>query len=320
MPENKKYIFPDLEGKEYETLYIIGNGFDLYHGLKSRYSDFRKWLSKKKELKYTEFIKRMEKLFPLYTSQDMLWSNFENALGKYKEWLIYNEYEAENPTLDTYRREQKMLQDVRETCEAIRPFMTEWAKDISLAKVQKKLYLSDESLYVNFNYTRILEEIYDIPQNHVCHFHGSVDENIPVITGHNNLYDFNYTPYDDETDTTHTTMNSMLEEFNTLAKNPKNQINRYNDFFRTISKANIKHVVFIGHSLDTVDYENLKEIYNYVGLNAVSHFNVYQPIDRFSIYNFLQDSQIDINRGSNFILPQDKVSWKEKISRRIFKL
>ena len=29
-----------LQGKEKETLYIIGNGFDLYHGVKSKYKHF----------------------------------------------------------------------------------------------------------------------------------------------------------------------------------------------------------------------------------------------------------------------------------------
>ncbi len=28
------------------TLYIIGNGFDLSHGLKTRYTDFSKWVEK----------------------------------------------------------------------------------------------------------------------------------------------------------------------------------------------------------------------------------------------------------------------------------
>ena len=38
-------IFSDLKGFEKEILYIIGNGFDLYHGIPTSYKDFYCWLN-----------------------------------------------------------------------------------------------------------------------------------------------------------------------------------------------------------------------------------------------------------------------------------
>ena len=32
------------DNKNFKKLYIIGNGFDLNHGLKTNYTDFKAWL------------------------------------------------------------------------------------------------------------------------------------------------------------------------------------------------------------------------------------------------------------------------------------
>lgn len=42
--ETKQELFPDYEIKEEERLYVIGNGFDVHHGIDSKYVDFKKWL------------------------------------------------------------------------------------------------------------------------------------------------------------------------------------------------------------------------------------------------------------------------------------
>lgn len=39
-----QYLFPELEQIAQNTLFIIGNGFDLANGIKSRYQDFKQWL------------------------------------------------------------------------------------------------------------------------------------------------------------------------------------------------------------------------------------------------------------------------------------
>lgn len=46
---------------EQDTLYIVGNGFDLAHGLKTKYNDFRNWLE---ESGFHSFVNRMEALYP----------------------------------------------------------------------------------------------------------------------------------------------------------------------------------------------------------------------------------------------------------------
>jgi hypothetical protein len=55
-----------------ETLYIIGNGFDLHHGIASKYSDFKAYLAKHdRDLLYA--------LEHLYDCKD-IWGDFEQNL------------------------------------------------------------------------------------------------------------------------------------------------------------------------------------------------------------------------------------------------
>ena len=80
------------------TLYIIGNGFDLKHGIPSRYSDFAKFVNNTD----LSFFQRMERFYPNLSNGD-LWNNFENALGMpdYKE--IAKDYKISKQKSDTER-------------------------------------------------------------------------------------------------------------------------------------------------------------------------------------------------------------------------
>ena len=66
------------------ALYILGNGFDLAHGLKTRYSDFRDYLAKKQRNKISSLLDTLESVY----DQDKLWSDFERALGNPNENFI----------------------------------------------------------------------------------------------------------------------------------------------------------------------------------------------------------------------------------------
>ena len=68
----------DLFGNTHShSLYIIGNGFDLAHGMKTSWQDFYDWL---KSNGYNPLITFCENNFSLETD---LWQDFEKALGEY---------------------------------------------------------------------------------------------------------------------------------------------------------------------------------------------------------------------------------------------
>lgn len=68
----------DLFGNTHShSLYIIGNGFDLAHGMKTSWPDFHNWL---KSNSHSSLITFCENNFSLETD---LWQDFEKTLGEY---------------------------------------------------------------------------------------------------------------------------------------------------------------------------------------------------------------------------------------------
>lgn len=59
-----------------EHLYVIGNGFDIFSGLNTRYSDFRKWL----KFNYAFIYEALESAYGLPDIE--WWNDFEVSLGK----------------------------------------------------------------------------------------------------------------------------------------------------------------------------------------------------------------------------------------------
>ena len=58
------------------TLFIIGNGFDLFHGVPSRYQDFRNWLERNDEI---SLIYELE----WRIKSESLWFDFEHEEDGY---------------------------------------------------------------------------------------------------------------------------------------------------------------------------------------------------------------------------------------------
>ena len=53
-------LFPSFTIENRKTLYIIGNGFDLHHGISSKYTDFQQWLLSNG---YSSFEEQLEFIF-----------------------------------------------------------------------------------------------------------------------------------------------------------------------------------------------------------------------------------------------------------------
>lgn len=72
----------DLMSGDNNTLYFIGNGFDLFHkGVKSKFIHFYSWLNLKDE-EHEKFASNMESIFPQSGIHgNWLWTQFEEALG-----------------------------------------------------------------------------------------------------------------------------------------------------------------------------------------------------------------------------------------------
>lgn len=158
-----------------KKLYIIGNGFDLYHGLPTAYKCFNCFMLKKHPEEHDLIGK-------IFNPQDpnMLWSDFENMLGQ--------------PNLDalcSYLRNSRVSIDDNfdDLFYNINDLFKEWVRSIDMQMFSGKLLNMDpEGEFLNFNYTNTLEKCYEIEDTYICYIHGATMKNEyskPVV-GHGN--------------------------------------------------------------------------------------------------------------------------------------
>ena len=249
---------PDYRSKEDSVLYIIGNGFDLYHGLNTNYSDFYDWLSKEG---HRDFVDKMQTIYPdvdpnaNVASKDggyMLWRDFEEALRHNTDLLeLHKLFGGDGlDSLPIEKQITKASDNVSNVLSQIRPLLLEWAESFTeeYGKIKKLLPLGKNSKYITFNYTKVLEEVYQITdKKHVWHIHGSVDDG-KAITGYDKRL-INDTIYG--TAIEEASERNILKELQKMRKPTEDVYTNCPEAFKSLQ--GIDTIIVIGHSLSDVD-------------------------------------------------------------------
>lgn len=235
-------------------LYIIGNGFDLKHGIPSRYSDFAKFV------KGTDFelYQRIERYYP--NIKEDLWNNFEEALGLPDYNELINDYEL--------LIKKKMAQ--RDEYLGVIPFslkeiLGKWLFALSeyiLNTHLKKMYQLDlDSFYISFNYTRTLESHFNIKDERICYIHNCIPndkESKWLYTDY--IFGHGRTSFVLDIDTI---LNSgrkiesnMIDKLSNVFKdfNKEIQGDKCTSFINEKNSFNITDIITLGHSLATIDH------------------------------------------------------------------
>ena len=182
-------------------LYFIGNGFDIHHKLPTRYTDFRKWLRRKDFEAYNWIIE-------LYGVGDedengnisdetwAWWSYFESHLvdfDVYDDIVDISKDNQINYASDDFREGDRYNGAVEaevkfeELMSRILGYFDEWVDSIDVEKASNKIKLNRDADFLTFNYTRTLEQVYNIPSARVHHIHGEAGTG-NYILGHGKTY------------------------------------------------------------------------------------------------------------------------------------
>lgn len=199
-------------------LFIIGNGFDLDHNLLSKFSDFKKYLKTTYLPKYNydyptlpnvgvdkdgdeavDPISAAQILYALvnHISEYSTWQDFEKCLGKldYQEILDMVEKDDEKPFY-YFNSLEDIVEDFNHTMKfAISKLFVEWIEQIDYSNASKKYEFKEDDLFLSFNYTHVLEDVYGIMPENICHIHGSANGGLCII-GHGNV-DREFEEYDE---------------------------------------------------------------------------------------------------------------------------
>lgn len=276
------------------ALYIIGNGFDLAHGMPTRYGDFKRWLIENGRI---DVIHELESAFPVQKDNEfLLWSDFEKALGLYDinkvvnwSWddLYLTEFSIGGQIFgapDFFLNTQ--IPDI------LNEAFTKWSHSIPLATTPKDFHLEKDAYYLTFNYTDTLEVLYGIPQNHILHIHGQASRNDKLIVGHNRLINpADYWDYNLDMRENNERM-QRLTDMNDLRK-PYYEILEHNNLF-FMGLNHVRDIHIIGHSCAEVDYPYIQKIKESVDIGAIWHFTPYSNEDRYRINKLIHKMGIKL--------------------------
>lgn len=204
-------------------LFCIGNGFDIHHGLKSKYKDFKLYLKENDFSLYeklmvmysfpdSDLIKQRHSPFIIgeYINEydNFFWSDFENNLSVintsfFEDTLSLNEAKLDGVENSDEEWRGEILYKSVDLYNKLQTAFNSWVKnlekDINKVDTKKRTHyifdfssknnifnLNCEDFFIIFNYTHIIEEIYGIPRNNIIYPHGECGREFEVypIFGH----------------------------------------------------------------------------------------------------------------------------------------
>ena len=253
-------------------LYIIGNGFDIRHGLPTGYKHFKSYVAKNDQ----ELYDAIEEYIPAGDE----WNELESALGEIDYELILQNSEMflvsydTNDWSDAYHHDYQYEVDkiTRMLSARLKEQFADWVKGINIADAyNSKQYIPPiprESLYFSFNYTNILQKIYPVPDAQVIHIHGNCSYDNDLILGHGFRVEKSLNPYrGPEQDTRIAEAYDSIDEyFGNTFKPSEDIIKEESVFFSSLN--NVNEVIVLGHSLAEVDGVYFAEINKSIQENA----------------------------------------------------
>lgn len=301
------------DNKEFKKIYIIGNGFDLNHGLKTSYTDFKKWLKKNK----LEIYKIILELYGIDDNEDTnsWWSMFESHLVDFdvyeeiieltKEHNIdygsddFRDSDRYDGALEAERKFEKLMKNILF-------LFNDWVNSLSPLSIENKMNNIDkEALFINFNYTQTLETIYGVAKERVYHLHGKQGDNNYVL-GHGRSFEYinkrirdNNAPpkglSKDELDEWYSEnynevyeniVESTAAKFYSYKKNVDEIIEANSEFFYKLS--DVREIYIYGFSFSDIDNPYIKKIIDCNHKKDVLSFEIswYHNQDIINIVNF----------------------------------
>lgn len=264
-----------------ESLVIIGNGFDLMHGVESSYWDFQKTIGKNSSLRF---------YMETYLDTSDLWSNLEESLGKLNYSIFLNPgiidmwldnfgaYDPDAQAADFFAAVETAIAPTFEIPRELKQWFKKWIKTLVVQSDDRPfLMLHGDYKVLSFNYTEFIETLYGAKSNNVCYIHGcrknrNNGKPSELILGHRpGMEDEQWDkvklkPFKFKDPYKRYIMESALETAAREAawyeeettKKCSDIIKKHRSFFEELTT--IKYIFVIGHSLSEVDYPYFEEI------------------------------------------------------------
>lgn len=263
-----------IEVEWMDRLFVLGNGFDLAHGLKTSYEHFKSYLLDR--IKYapmypniipSNYDEEVSLIIDMisHSSEGGLWKDIESAVGNIYGAVDY--YISDSMDFDE-RRWYGMI--MCECLELIPNLFSQWVDGINIDVVTLnpkfiELFNITNTAYLTFNYTTVLEDKYKLPN--VCHIHGRQKEGIIFGHGQSLTAGKEFLLKED--------LECGIEYvWSDLNKNAKKQIQKNSVFFNQLTA--LKEVYTYGFSFSEPDIPYIQEICLRTSKETVWFFSAYE--------------------------------------------
>ena len=289
----------DICSEDESTLLVLGNGFDIMHGVKSSYYNFRDSMGKHNRLRTT-----LEE----YIDTEDLWADFEYSLSRIDVNKMANQAVVDTMLdvfdgYDPYESAASFFGAIDSVALPMNVISGElpgrfrkWVNTLVLGTDDRPLAKMIKNPYVLcFNYTEFIETAYCVDHEKVCYIHGlRTNPKDTLFIGHlegasDDMYEIN----DNKVNSTYSPIIDIAQNFavdkiadgdKSLTKYCDEIISNHNEFFNRLE--NIKKIIVIGHSLSEVDMDYFKKVIEVnKNKNSISWF--------FSCYGLRDLKQID---------------------------
>lgn len=281
-----KDLIPNKNLISNQILYIIGNGFDLAHGMKTSYENFHQWLLDNGE---SNAVYRLEMLYPNIRNDIGRWCDLETALGSItlKDAICYDkDYQdcsdvvnGEDSSHDTYR----CGENLKNVVDILPGLLRDWVASITTNGVSPIFKLNKGAQFLSFNYTRTLENVYQIKTDNILHIHETIIGDRPLVVGYgeSRFEDDEFVPEDDIIDVVliKNLLSHCRKPVDAILKEPIRQ-----SWFKSLGE--ISSVIVYGHSCSKVDKPYFETVAESIKDDALWYFYVHDKSDNKSIKKF----------------------------------
>ena len=264
-------------------LFLLGNGFDLAHKIKTQYKDFRAYLCRECGDVFSDVPQTVVDedgnlkadrtgaaglLVWLIdeTSQGEEWRDLEETMGRFRYGSFFDEYDMEAAIEDddddemfhvAYARED-LAHELSLCVSEIKQLFHDWIETVTIGLCERQPrfeeLFDEDSLFITFNYTFTLEQIYGIAPWQVCHIHGVQGGELTV--GHGNEDN----PYQEENFDTLAIQDTLSILFESLKKDVLSCYQMHSDFFEALKEAGVEEIYSFGFSFSNPDLFYLKQL------------------------------------------------------------
>lgn len=255
-------------GEKPAKLYIIGNGFDLWHGIPSGYWNFKEYVR--------QHDRRVFEAVEDYLPAGDDWASLESALADIDVDNIVDDLGQFMPSYGDsdwsdsghHDFQYEVEQVVGRLSTGLTALFGEWIRTLPFPTPQTATALlkcvDADAAFLTFNYTSTLQDLYAVPEEQVLHIHGEAKvQDETLILGHawNPAQRKSLNDRDDieELDTRLMEAHSIIDGYFSQTFKPSEKlIQQHRGFFDQLYA--VQTVYVLGHSLSDVDMAYIKAL------------------------------------------------------------